>query len=197
MMTAPHELEDLLLELLPAQGHWDEEQYLWLTDDTSRLIEFTDGEIEVLPMPTDEHQTLSQFLLFTFQAALQPRGWVIRYSPLRLRVRPRKFREPDLLLLLDAQDPRRQNRYWLGADLVLEIISLDNPERDLVDKRFDYAEAGIPEYWIVNPEAQSVAVLRLAGDTYTEHGTFGRGQHATSPLLPGLAVDVTALYDAK
>ncbi|HEY8596872.1 MAG TPA: hypothetical protein VIL85_00500, partial [Thermomicrobiales bacterium] len=66
MMTAPHELEDLLLELLPEQGHWGEEQYLWLTDGTGRLIEFTDGEIEVLPMPTDEHQTLSQFLLFAF-----------------------------------------------------------------------------------------------------------------------------------
>jgi Uma2 family endonuclease len=197
MMTAPHELEDLLLELLPEQGHWGEEQYLWLTDDTSRLIEFTDGAIEVLPMPTDEHQPLSQFLLFAFQAAVQPRGGVIRYSPLRLRIRPRKFREPDLLLLLDAGDPRRENRYWLGADLVLEIISPDNPERDLVDKRFDYAEAAIPEYWIVNPKEQSVTVLRLDNDSYTEHGIFVRGQHATSPLLPGLAVDVAALFDAK
>lgn len=39
-------------------------------------------------------------------------------APLRLRVREGKFREPDLLVLLDARDPRRSNRYWTGADLV-------------------------------------------------------------------------------
>ena len=196
MMTAPHELEDVLLELLPQQGRWSEEQYLWLTDDTNRLIEFTDGEIEVLPMPTDEHQTLSQFLLFAFQSHLHPLGGVVRYSPLRIRIRPRKFREPDLLLVLDRRDPRRQNRYWLGADLVVEIVSPDKPERDLVDKRFDYAEAGIPEYWIVNPLNQTVTVLSLEGDEYMEHGVFVRGARADSALLPGFAVEVAALFDA-
>src|SRR5262245_17751478 len=133
MMTAQHELDEVLLELLPPQGRWSEEEYLWLTDSANRLLEFTDGDIEVLPMPTDEHQSVSRFLLFAFAAAIAPRG-VIQYSPLRLRIRPRKFREPDLLLLLDARDPRRQNRYWLGADLAVEIVSPDKPERDLVDK---------------------------------------------------------------
>lgn len=197
MMTAPHELEDVLLDLLPPQGRWSEEEYLWLTDDTNRLIEFTDGEIEVLPMPTDQHQTLSRFLLFAFWQHIAPLSGVIQYSPLRVRIRSRKFREPDLLLLLNADDPRRQNRYWLGADLVVEIVSPDKPERDLVDKRFDYAEAGIPEYWIVNPLNQTVAVLRLDGDEYSEHGIFRSGQQATSVLLPGFVVDVSALFAAR
>jgi Uma2 family endonuclease len=51
-------------------------------------------------------------------------------APLRIQVRPGKFREPDILLVRDAHDPRRQHRYWLGADLVVEIVSPDNPERD-------------------------------------------------------------------
>jgi Uma2 family endonuclease len=195
MMTAPHELEEVLLELLPSQGRWGEEQYLWLTDDTNRLLEYTDGAIEVLPMPTDEHQSISRLLLFAFAAAIAPLG-VIQYSPLRLRIRPRKFREPDLLILLDKRDPRRQNRYWLGADLVVEIVSPDKPERDLVDKRFDYAEGGVPEYWIVNPLTQTITVLLLDGDTYVEHGIFTRGAQATSDLLPGFSVDVTAVFDA-
>jgi Uma2 family endonuclease len=54
-------------------------------------------------------------------------------------------------LLLDVNDPRNQNAFWLGADLVVEIVSPDDVERDIVIKRADYAEAGIPEYWIVNP----------------------------------------------
>ena len=177
-MTAPHELQEILRELLPYQGRWNEAGYLWLTDDTNRLIEFTDGAIEVLPVPTDEHQALAQFLLFAFGTALGSRG-VIRYAPLRLQIRPGKFREPDLLLLLDSQDARRENRYWTGADLVIEIVSPDQPDRDLVEKRFDYAEAGIPEYWIVNPLDQSVTILALDGDTYTDHGPHTRGQQVT------------------
>ena len=117
-------------------------------------------------------------------------------APLRLKIRPRKFHEPDLLLVRDAKDPRRQNRFWLGADLVLEVVSPDKPERDLIEKRGDYAEAGIPEYWIANPETETIAVLRLEDEAYVEQGVFGRGEAATSTLLPDFTVDVDAVFDA-
>jgi Uma2 family endonuclease len=116
---------------------------------------------------------------------------------LRVRIRARKFREPDLLLLLDINDPRQGERYWYWADLALEVVSEDKPERDLVDKRFDYAELGIPEYWIANPFAETITVLRLEGDAYIEHGVFKRGERATSVLLPTFAVDVSAALDAR
>jgi len=107
----------------------------------------------------------------------------------------RAFREPDLLLLLAADDPRRQNRYWPGAELVLEVISPNDPARDGVRKRADYAQAGIPEYWIVDPDAETITVLALAGDAYVEHGAFGRGTVGTSPLLSKFAVPVNAVFD--
>ena len=100
------------------------------------------------------------------------------------------------MLLLDAKDPRRQNRYWQGADLALEVVSADKPERDLVEKRGDYAEAGIPEYWIVNPETETITVLRLEDAAYVEHGVFARGAEAASALLPGFSVSVDAVFDA-
>lgn len=102
-----------------------------------------------------------------------------------------------MILLLDIDDSRRQDRYWLWADLVVEIVSPDKPERDLVEKRYDYAEAGIPEYWIVNPLDRTMTVLRLDGDAYVEHGVFGRGARATSALLPGFAVEVAAVFAAR
>ena len=185
------------IDLTPLQGLWTEEQYLKLTDGTNCLIEFTDGEIEVLPMPTDNHQVISRFLLFALFAFVQQLGGTVLYAPLRVQIRPGTYREPDILLMRDARDPRRQNRYWLGADLVVEIVSLDNPERDTVTKRADYAAAGISEYWIVNPEEETVTVLTLAGDSYADHGSFGRGMQATSALLVGFAVDVDALFDAE
>ncbi|MGN6358954.1 MAG: Uma2 family endonuclease, partial [Thermomicrobiales bacterium] len=103
----------------------------------------------------------------------------------------------DLLVLRDANDPRRQNRYWLGADLVVEIVSPDTPERDHVEKREDYAVAGVTEYWIVDPRQQTITVLALHEGQYQEHGVFARGAQATSALLAGFAVAVYDVLDAR
>ena len=107
------------------------------------------------------------------------------------------YREPDLLLLRDANDPRNQNAFWLGADLSDRDRQPGYPERDLRIKRADYAEAGIPEYWIVNPLDETMTVLTLAGDAYIEHGIFHRSQSAASALLDGFAVQVDEVFDAS
>ncbi|HEX5502936.1 MAG TPA: Uma2 family endonuclease, partial [Thermomicrobiales bacterium] len=181
---------------LPRQGQWSAEDYLWLTDHTNRLAEFTAGRIEVLPMPTDMHQSISRHLFVAFFAFLGPRGGLVQYAPLRVRISPGAFREPDLVVLRDARDPRRQDRYWTGADLVVEIVSPDNPDRDRVEKRRDYAAAGIPEYWIIEPRGETITVLRLDGAAYAEHGVFGRGARATAATLAGFAVAVDAVFAA-
>ena len=111
-------------------------------------------------------------------------------------MRPGKFREPDILMLLDASDPRYQDAYWLGADLVVEVVSPDRPERDTEEKVLDYAEAGIPEYWIVNPLDATITVLVLDGPAYRRHGHFQRGERATSHLLPSFSVSVDEVFDA-
>lgn len=189
-------IKDPLKHILPRQGHWTEEQYLALTDQSNRLVEYTDGFLDVLPMPTDRHQSILEFLYLAFFAFTKPRGGKVHFAPLRLRIRPGKFREPDLLLLQSAGDARRQNRYWTGADLALEVVSKDKPERDLVEKRGDYAENRVSEYWLVNPDNETITVLRLDGAAYVEAGTYGRGATATSVLLSGFAVDVAAVFDA-
>src|SRR5436190_5577120 len=112
--------DELEVDLLPLQGLWTEQQYLALTNQTSHLIEFTDGVIEILPMPTDKHQAISQFLFLALAALMRRIGGKVQYAPLRVHIREGKFREPDLLLVVDADDPRRQNRFWLGADMVVE-----------------------------------------------------------------------------
>lgn len=184
------------LDLTPLQGSWTEEQYLKMTEGINTLLEFTDGYIEELPMPTDHHQAISDYIYVMLRVLMQQTGGKVRYSPLRLQVRSGKQREPDILLVLDAKDPRRQNRFWLGADLVVEIVSEDDPERDTVEKVADYAEAGIPEYWIVNPLDETITVLRLDNQTYTQHGVFARNQQASSHLLDGFTLDVNAVFDA-
>ena len=76
----------------------------------------------------------------------------------------------------------------------MEVVSPDDPNRDWITKRTDYAEAGIPEYWIVDPSTETITVFELEGSAYTEHGTFGLGTEVTSPLLTGFAVDVETIF---
>lgn len=195
--ASPPQQKKLLLELLPDQGTWSEADYLWLTDHTRRLVEFSDGFLEILPMPTDRHQSILEFMFLLFHAFITPRGGKVHVAPLRLHLRPGKFREPDLLLLLDAKDPRRQDRFWIGADLVLEVVSKDNPERDLIQKRHEYAQAKVPEYWIVNPLNETILVYRLKGKKYLQAGRHARGAQAVSALLPDFSVNVAAVFDPE
>jgi Uma2 family endonuclease len=188
--------DESVVDLETIQGLWTEEQYLRLTDHSRRLIEFSNGRLELLPMPTERHQAMLEVLFLAVRDFIEPLGGKARFAPMRLRIRAERFREPDLLVLRDAHDPRRQNRYWLGADVVMEIVSPDDPGRDTRDKRAEYAEAGIPEYWIVDPDDETITVLTLQGGHYIEHGRFRRGERATSAVLAGFSVSVDDVLDA-
>lgn len=192
----PRMLPEAIVDWLPDQGYWSDEDYLMLSKRTNRLVELTDGFIEELPVPTQKHQDIIEFLFLALRVFMRQIGGKVYFAPLRLRIREGKFREPDILLVRAANDPRRGEQFWTGADLVVEVVSPDKPERDRVEKRLDYAEGGIPEYWIVDPAAETITVLRLEGATYTEHGIFARGETATSALLPGFAVRVDEALDA-
>ena len=65
-LPSAQEWKEVLEQILPPQGEWTEEEYLVLTDHRNRLVEFTDGFLEVLPMPTDKHQGILGFLFLAF-----------------------------------------------------------------------------------------------------------------------------------
>jgi len=181
--------------LFPQQGAWSEGDYLML--DTNRLIELGDGRVEVLLMPTQRHQLIAAYLFTIFLAFSQRIGGTVCFAPLSIRLRPGKFREPNVVFMLPEHAARRTNDYWEGADLVVEVVSgaAKDRRRDLVIKRTEYAQAGIPEYWIVDPETEAITVLRLDNTIYAEYGIFGRGTVATSATLPGLVVAVDNVFD--
>jgi Uma2 family endonuclease len=186
--------------LFPVQGRWSEDAYLDLTDSTNRRIELVDGRLEFLPMPTELHQALVGFLyhvLLTF--VTKHELGIVPFPPLRVNVSGERYREPDILFLRKEHFNLRSNRIWKGADLLMEIVSGDpkDRKRDYQDKLADYAAANVAEYWIVDPELEIVKVHQLADNRYNVCGEFVPGQQATSLLLPGFAVDVTALFAVK
>ena len=82
--------------------------------------------------------------------------------------------------------------------MAIEVVSdtEEDRKRDLVTKRREYAQAGIAEYWIVDPQTETISVLVLEGSVYRLQGEFARGAAASSVLLSNFVVDVAAVFDA-
>jgi len=91
--------------------------------------------------------------------------------------------------------------------LIAEVVSPGNTnrDRDYIHKRAQYAAISVPEYWLIDPIAQTVTVLSLEGDTYRDVGVFGnddairapRRQANASIELPELALNAGQLFDPQ
>jgi Uma2 family endonuclease len=151
-------------------------------------------------MPTVEHQLILRYLLDMLRAFVEPRNLgMVLFSPLPVRTLvKRKYREPDLIFNFTENHARQGRTFYTSADLVMEVVSDDRQshERDYQKKREDYAEAGIKEYWIVDPQEHRITVLALDGSQYLEHGAFGAGSIAESRLLDGFSIRVDDVFAA-
>ena len=186
-----------LARLFPDQGHWSEQDYLDL--DTKQLVEFSDGYLEFLPMPTlSAINSSSSFLYRALEQFVSAHklGKVL-VAAYKVRLWPGKFREPDVLFVSSDHVSRMSEQFTDAADLVIEVVSEGGRPRDLEIKREEYARAGIPEYWIVDPQSETITVLALEGSSYVVHGEYARGMEAVSRLLPGFAVAVTEVFSVK
>ena len=184
-------------KLFPFQGAWEEGDYFAL--QTNQLVELIDGSLEVLPMPKTAHQLIVAFLYDLLRTFVTERDLgTVFFAGLPVRLRHKNIREPDIVFVSTDHLNRIGEDCSEGADLVMEVVSPDAgaSKRDYIEKRKDYAEAGIPEYWIVDPQTQRITVLALVGNEYRVHGEFSPGQQSTSQLLAGFAVDTLAVFAA-
>lgn len=176
--------------LFPEQGEWTETAYLALR--TNRLIELSDGCLQVLPLPDGFHQRLVKFLAWLLNAfVLEQRLGEVLFAPFPVRLWSGQMREPDIIYMRPGRmpDPHQPPN---GVDLAMEIVSPgeESRKRDLITKPQEYAKAGIA------PQERRITVLILEGQSYREHGVFGLGSQATSVLLLGFTVDVAAVFAA-
>ncbi|MBI4601561.1 MAG: Uma2 family endonuclease [Planctomycetes bacterium] len=181
--------------LYPDQGRWTSREYLEL--DAGRHVELSEGKIEFLPMPDEKHQAIVLLLVNALRAFAASRGGKAIMAPFPVKLWNEKFREPDVAYMRPENLGRCLGKYWEGADVVIEVVSESNREHDTETKREEYATTGIPEYWIVDPAAGRITVLKLEAPDYRVHGEFARGQVATSALLAGFSLEVGAVLDAE
>ncbi len=183
-----------MAQLYPPQGSWTEEEYLAL--DTNVRVEYVDGRLEFPPMPTKLHQWIGGYLYrLLFGEISDRRQGDVYFAGYRVQIEDR-YREPDVVCILNRNLDKAGQRYTTAADLVVEVVSEDDPDRDWVTKRTEYAVAGITEYWIADPRDQTLTIFTLdPGSTeYREAGRYQQGDSARSVLLDGLTIDVAAVF---
>ncbi len=187
-----------MLDQFPIQGNWTVEKYFKLPED-GRLIEYNDGLLEVVPMPDWMHQRLAYLICAAIEKVMvRAKRGVCALPPFRLQINQEKYRYPDIMYLSPDHLDRFQTDQWDYADLVVEIVSKDDPARDYVDKRAEYAQCGIPEYWIVDPVQNLIHVLALDPNqpgVYREHSVQSLRSGVRSVTMPEIEIDFATLVD--
>ena len=185
---------------LQARRGWTYSDLVALPDDHLRH-ELIDGEHFVSPSPTTTHQEVSVNLLRALLRHLDaPGAGNLLHAPFDLKLSPSTVLVPDLVYFTAARFARVVNDKHATAapDLVVEILSPGTRRRDLGRKRAVYDREGVGEYWIVDPDAHTITVLRRprsdAGLTDVTVRALANDDTLESPLFPGLKIRLRDVF---
>lgn len=170
-----------------------EEFLAWADEDT--LAEWVDGEVIMTSPASKAHQLLNNFLTQTVGVYVNMRALGVWLSaPFQMRL-GRSGREPDLLFVRHDHAERLKRTYLDGpADLVVEIVSPESAGRDRGEKFYEYQAAGIPEYWLLDPEAQRAEFYQLDAQGQYQFAAPDAEGIYRSAVLPGLWLKVSWLW---
>jgi len=173
---------------------WTCADYCKLPEDGKRY-EVIDGALYMSPSPKSIHQALSKYLMFLLFGLEQAgHGWVFN-APFDVIMPGATPVQPDLIFVGTHQ------RQIVGPDnvqgvpmLLVEILSPGSGRLDRVTKLNKYAQCGVPHYWILDPKARTLEVLRLEGDSYRLLSALESGTSFVHPDLFDLKLDVAELF---
>ena len=163
--------------------------------ETNQPCELWDGELIMAPAPFFDHQktVLRFYRKLDDWVSFGKLGEVIA-SPIDMVLSPHRAVQPDVAFIATARLAIIQRVIRGPADLVAEVVSLEGPSRDRIEKRDLYEQHGVKEYWIIDPEPETVEVLALMNGRYELVKRSRPGDTAASQLLPGFKVAVDYLF---
>lgn len=174
---------------------WTFEELAAELPESNLPTELWDGELTVSPAPSFFHQEIVD----RFHDRLK--AWVREHrlgktgiAPLDMVLAPRRSVQPDVVFISTARLGIIRDRVLGAADLVAEVISPESRRRDRFDKRDLYEQHGVREYWLLDPEAQTVEVFYLQAGEYELVGRWRPGEQARSRLLKGFSLAVAGLF---
>jgi Uma2 family endonuclease len=163
--------------------------------ETNQPSELWDGELIISPAPSFYHQEIVLRLYRQlYQWVSQRKLGKVIASPIDMVLSAHRAVQPDVAFI-DKERLSIIKRTINGpVDLAVEIISLGNRNRDRIEKRDLYEQYGVKEYWIIDPEAETIEVLHLEDGRYQLVMRCTPGQTASSRLLPGFEVVVETVF---
>ena len=168
------------------------EDYASLPDD--ERYELIDGELVIMPSPKVIHQRLILGLAWILQRLEGTGLGELFVAPLDVILSDFDVVQPDIIFVSNAR-AHIIDDYIRGApDLVVEILSPSTADYDRTVKRELYERYGVPEYWLVDPYAKTVTILRLSADGYNVHAVYGEGDALSSPTLAGFSLNLSELF---
>ena len=168
----------------------------YITAPPDKRYQLLDGEMVVAPAPTDRHQAIVVRLLVALYQFVDPNGLgQVRVSPYDVFLSSHDVVQPDILFVSQARSNIITQANVQGApDLVVEVLSATTAQYDRGYKQTLYGRSGVQEYWLVDPDSQTVEVLTSDGQLLVPCATYRRGEALVSPLLQGLAVELDTIF---
>ena len=166
--------------------------------ETDGKWELDDGVLYIMPSGTRDHQFLIGEFIWNFKNYLngfdEPPAQFYHEMTTILSREQQRAPEPDLVIIREGRPGVLEGRWVEGApDIAVEILST-NRRRDLVRKRQIYAEAGVLEYWPIDPRDDTVTQLELREGEYVERAVLTADDTLTTPLLPGLSIPLADIF---
>lgn len=173
------------------------EDYLTTPDD--ERWELLRGELITLSTPNTAHQRTVGNLAFSLHRLVQETGLgEVFIAPYDVVLSPTNVLQPDVIFVSSDQQSIITDANIQGAPtLVIEVNSPSTASKDREVKLDIYAENGVREYWLVDPDARTISVMSLQDKDFREFGSFRPGDILSSPNLPGLALDTTAIFPSS
>jgi Uma2 family endonuclease len=159
--------------------------------------EWVDGEVIVMSPVSFAHQYVAEFLAASLRVfAEEKRLGQVLTAPFQMRLRARPSgREPDVIFIARDRLDKLQNAYLDGpADMAIEIISPDSRARDRGDKYYEYEQAGVREYWLIDPARKQAEFYRLGSNGIYSAVTIGSDGIFHSDVIEGLWLKVDWLW---
>lgn len=173
------------------------EEFLeWADEDT--WAEWVDGEVIVMSPASKSHQKLVKFLIMILGAFIEAHDLgELLPAPFQMKSgSDMPGREPDLVFVGTEHLDRLKENYLNGpADLVVEIISPDSRARDRGDKYYEYEQAGVREYWLLDPARKQAEFYRLGTDGIYASATIANDGIFHSDVIEGLWLKVDWLWE--
>ena len=164
---------------MPVSGDWTVDDLDQLPDDGLRY-ELVDGVLLVSPSPLARHQVALSALLVQLGNAA-PAHLRVLPAPLDITFSRTRLLQPDIVVL--HQDQLTGPKVHGIPLLAVEVLSPSTRATDLTLKRHVFEEAGVPSYWLLDPEVPALSVMELVDGAYRDVAHV-QGEEAYDAVLP-------------